>query len=64
MPLEGMPRNSVASINDLSDMTLAVDCGQLQPKQTRERGGLVVARQTPNREVLGFIPTGVTMLCP
>ena len=28
-----------------------------------ERGGLVVERQTPNREVLGSIPTRVTVLC-
>ena len=25
----------------------------------RERGGIVVERRTPNREVLGLIPTGV-----
>ena len=28
-----------------------------------ERGGVVVEHQTPNREVLGSIPTGGTMLC-
>ena len=26
--------------------------------------GVVVERQTPNREVLGSIPTGVIVLCP
>ena len=36
----------------------------LLKSKTRERGGVVVERQTPNREVLGSIPTGVTMLCP
>ena len=30
----------------------------------RERGGVVVEGQTPNREVLGLIPTSVTVLCP
>ena len=30
----------------------------------RDRDGIVVEHQTPNREVLGFIPTGSTMLCP
>ena len=30
----------------------------------RERGGVVVERRTPNREVLGSIPIGVTVLCP
>ena len=30
----------------------------------RERGGVVVERRTPNREVLGSIPTGITVLCP
>ena len=30
----------------------------------RERGGVVVERQTPNREVLGSIPTSGTVLCP
>ena len=30
----------------------------------REHGGVVVEHQTPNREVLGSIPTGVIMLCP
>ena len=30
----------------------------------RERGGIVVERQPPNREDLGLIPTGVTVLCP
>ena len=29
-----------------------------------ERGGLVVERRTPNREVLGSIPTRLTVLCP
>ena len=29
----------------------------------RERGGLMVERRTPNQEVLGSIPTRVTMLC-
>ena len=28
----------------------------------RERGGLVVERRTPNREVLSSIPTSVTVL--
>ena len=27
-------------------------------------GGVVVERRTPNREVLGSIPTGVTVVCP
>ena len=27
-------------------------------------GGIVVECRTPNREVLGSIPTGVTVLCP
>ena len=31
---------------------------------TRERGGVMVERQTLNREVLGSILTGVTVLCP
>ena len=30
----------------------------------RERGGVVVERQTPNREVWSSIPTGVTVLYP
>ena len=30
----------------------------------RERGGVVVERRTPNREILGSIPTSVTVLCP
>ena len=30
----------------------------------RERGGVVVERRTPNHEVLGSNPTGVTVLCP
>ena len=30
----------------------------------RERGGIVVECRTLNREVLGSIPTGVTVLCP
>ena len=29
---------------------------------TSERGGVVVECGTPNREVLGSIPTGITML--
>ena len=29
-----------------------------------ERGGIVVERRTPNREVLGLIPTSGTVLCP
>ena len=29
----------------------------------RERGGVVAERRTPNREVLGSIPTGVIVLC-
>ena len=29
-----------------------------------ERGGIVIERQTPNREFLGSIPTGVSVLCP
>ena len=29
-----------------------------------EHGGVVVERQTPNREVLGLIPTDSTVLCP
>ena len=33
-------------------------------KKIRERGGVVLERRTPNREVLGSIPTGVTVLCP
>ena len=32
--------------------------------QFRERGGVVVERRTLNREILGSIPTGVTVLCP
>ena len=31
---------------------------------TFERGGVVVESRTPRREVLGSIPTGVTVLCP
>ena len=34
------------------------------PFPDRDRGGVVVERRTPNREVLGPIPTGVTVLCP
>ena len=30
----------------------------------KERGGIVVERWTPNREVLGSIPTGIIELCP
>ena len=30
----------------------------------RERGGVAVEHLTPNREVLGSIPTGGTVLCP
>ena len=30
----------------------------------REHGGVAVERQTLNREVLGSIPTSVTVLCP
>ena len=30
----------------------------------RQRGGVVVERRTPNREVLGSIPTCVTVLYP
>ena len=30
----------------------------------REPRGLVVECRTPNREVLGSIPTGVSVLCP
>ena len=30
----------------------------------RERGGVVVEHWTPNREVLGSNPKGVTALCP
>ena len=30
----------------------------------REHSGIVVECRTPNREVLGSIPTSVTMLCP
>ena len=30
----------------------------------KERDGVVVERQTPNLEVLGSIPTDVTVLCP
>ena len=30
----------------------------------RERGGVVMGRRTPNREVMGSIPTGATVLCP
>ena len=33
-------------------------------KSVRERGGIVVEHRTPNREVLGLIPTGGTMLSP
>ena len=29
----------------------------------KESGSVVLERQTPNREVLGSIPTGVTVLC-
>ena len=29
-----------------------------------ERNGVVVERRTPNPEVLGSIPTGITVLCP
>ena len=29
-----------------------------------ERGGVVAEQRTSNREVLGSIPTGGTMLCP
>ena len=29
-----------------------------------EHGGVVVECRTQNREVLGLIPTGVTVLCP
>ena len=32
--------------------------------RAKERGDLVVERRTPNREVLGSIPTRVTVLCP
>ena len=30
----------------------------------RERGGIVVERQNPNREVPGLIPTSGTVFCP
>ena len=30
----------------------------------REGGGIVVERRTPNREVLGSIPTGIIVLRP
>ena len=33
-------------------------------KRIRECGGVVVERRTPNREVLGSIPTGVIVLSP
>ena len=33
-------------------------------QQKREHCGVVVERLTLNREVLGSIPTSVTMLCP
>ena len=35
------------------------------PMQYKEkRGGVVVERRTPNREVLGSFPIGVTVLFP
>ena len=32
--------------------------------EKRERGGVVVESRTPNREIMGSIPTGSTVLCP
>ena len=32
--------------------------------EDRERGGVVVERWTPNREVMGSIPNGAAVLCP
>ena len=37
---------------------------KLLDRPLRERGGVVVERRTPNREVLGSNPTSVTVLCP
>ena len=37
---------------------------QLDQMPVREGGGVVVECRTPNREVLGSIPTGITVLCP
>ena len=34
------------------------------PDKIMCRGGVVVERRTLNQEVLGSIPTGVTVLCP
>ena len=39
-------------------------CCNLNAGIVRERGGVVVERRTPNREVLGSIPTGAIVLCP
>ena len=30
----------------------------------RGRGGVVVERRTPNREVQGSIPASITVMCP
>ena len=32
--------------------------------RSRERGGVMVECWTLNKEVLGLIPTGLTVLCP
>ena len=45
------------------DMTKELFTSMLN-QETRGCGGIVVEHPTSNREVLGSIPTGVTMLCP
>ena len=45
-----------------SDYEVLADSSKLQ--EIRECGGIVVECQTPNREVLGSIPTSGTVVCP
>ena len=53
--LVGNPEDRFSCVAAQSSLSIIV---------SRGRGGVKVDRRTPNREVLGSIPTGGTMLCP
>ena len=65
-----MLRSDRRNISDIKDMPAEKDVVHMLDFYCEdvlimiwERGGVVVARPTPNREVLDSIPTGVTGLC-
>ena len=66
---EKIPCLSHGQMFIMSTKTYSYTCCQVvlaaaDTTSLRERGGVVVERRTPNREVLGSIPTGVIVLCP